>query len=95
MVAHNTYFDAQVQSLGSARSDGTFTVGVMEPGEWTFSAGAAEVMHLIRGSWDVQQPAGAGNWRTYDAGTSFEVPTDTDFTVRVAEPLAYLCVYAD
>lgn len=95
MVNHNSYFDAQVQSLGGANADGRFTVGVMDAGEYTFAAGAAEIMVLVRGTWDVQQPAGAGAFTTYEAGTQFDVPENTDFTVRVAEPVAYLCLYAD
>lgn len=95
MVNHNSYFDAQVQSLGSTNADGRFTVGVMAPGEWTFAAGAAEIMQLVRGTWDVQQPAGQGDFTTYEAGTSFDVPENTDFTVRIAEAVAYLCLYAD
>jgi len=95
VINHNSYFDAGVQSLGAANDEGRFTVGVMAVGEWTFAAGAAEIMQLVRGSWDVQQPAGQGEWVTYAAGAAFSVPENTDFTVRVNAPVAYLCLYAD
>ena len=93
MIGQNEYYDGHVRSLEFTNEQGNFTVGVMEPGEWTFEAPILEWMHLIRGTWDVQQPAGQGEWTTYREGEQFEVPTGTDFTVRVKDTVAYLCPY--
>lgn len=93
MISQNEYFDGQVRSLEFKNEQGNFTVGVMEPGEWTFEAPVAETMLLVRGSWDVQQPAGQGSWKTYNEGEAFDVPSGTDFTVRVTDTVAYLCPY--
>ncbi|MFT4214339.1 MAG: pyrimidine/purine nucleoside phosphorylase [Microbacterium sp.] len=94
MIGQNEYFDGQVRSLEFQNAQGNFTVGVMEPGEWRFEAPVQEWMTLLRGSWDVQQPAGQGEWKKYTEGEQFEVPAGTDFTVRVADTVAYLCPYS-
>ena len=60
MIGQNEYYDGQVRSLEFHNEQGNFTVGVMEPGEWRFEAPVTEWMLLVRGSWDVQQPAGQG-----------------------------------
>jgi uncharacterized protein YaiE (UPF0345 family) len=37
MIKHSTYFDGKVQSLGINTEQGYATVGVIEPGKYTFS----------------------------------------------------------
>lgn len=93
MIGQNEYYDGQVRSLEFKNEQGNFTVGVMEPGEWSFEAPCKEWMRIINGSWDVQQPAGQGEWKTYNEGEQFEVPGGTDFTVRVTDTVAYMCPY--
>jgi len=36
---------------------------------------------------------GAEGWVTFNAGESFNVPGDSSFDLKVAEPTAYLCRY--
>lgn len=93
MIGQNEYYEGQVRSLEFMNAQGNFTVGVMEPGEWTFDAPVLEWMRLLRGTWDVQQPAGTGEWKTYSEDEEFEVPGGTDFTVRVTDTIVYLCPY--
>lgn len=47
MIKHNTYFDGKVQSLGINTAEGYATLGVMEPGAYTFSTSSEE--HMIQG----------------------------------------------
>ncbi|WP_309133171.1 pyrimidine/purine nucleoside phosphorylase [Brevibacterium sp.] len=92
MIGQNEYYDGQVRSLEFANEQGKFTVGVMEPGEWTFEAPTREWMILTRGSWDVQLP-GRDDWKTFNEGESFQIEGDESFTVRISDTVAYLCPY--
>lgn len=93
MIGQNEYYDEKVRSLEFANNQGKFTVGVMEPGEWTFEAPTREWMRLLSGSWDVQLPAGSGEWTTYREGEQFQVEGDQSFIVRIADTVAYMCPY--
>ncbi|MGO4452711.1 pyrimidine/purine nucleoside phosphorylase [Arthrobacter sp. RAF14] len=93
MIGQNEYYEGQVRSLEFANEQGKFTVGVMEPGEWTFEAPTREWMHLVRGSWDVKLPADSNEWVKYEEGSTFQVEGEQSFTVRVSDTVAYLCPY--
>ena len=60
-MKHNTYFDGKVQSLGVNTPDGYATVGVMEPGNYTFKTDCEEHMIIVAGSMKVKMPG--GDWR--------------------------------
>ncbi|MFE4412594.1 pyrimidine/purine nucleoside phosphorylase [Streptomyces sp. NPDC056821] len=92
MIKQNEYYEGQVRSLEFANTQGKFTVGVMEPGEWTFEAPTREWMILIRGSWDVRLPGSSG-WKTFGEGDTFQIEGDESFTVRISDTVAYLCPY--
>ncbi|HIY65597.1 MAG TPA: pyrimidine/purine nucleoside phosphorylase [Candidatus Agrococcus pullicola] len=92
MIGQNEHYDGHVRSLEFANEQGKFTVGVMEPGEWTFEAPMREWMRLILGSWDVRQQ-GSDEWKTYGEGEQFQVEGDESFTVRISDTIAYLCPY--
>ncbi|MFT6880264.1 MAG: hypothetical protein ACJARG_001196, partial [Arcticibacterium sp.] len=44
MIKSSEYFDSRVKSLGYETTEGKSSIGVMEPGEYTFGTAAAEVM---------------------------------------------------
>jgi Uncharacterized protein conserved in bacteria len=92
MIQQNEYYDGQVRSLEFANEQGKFTVGVMEPGEWTFEAPTREWMVLTRGTWDARLP-GADEWKTFREGESFQIEPNESFTVRMDDTVAYLCPY--
>jgi purine/pyrimidine-nucleoside phosphorylase len=92
MIKQNEYFDGNVRSLGYSSATGNSTVGVMEPGEYTFTTGGPEVMTIIEGSMDVKI-AGEDDWETYEDGQSYEVPGDSSFEVRISVQTSYLCQY--
>jgi len=92
MLTHNTYFGDQVQSIGFTRDKGRATVGVIAPGEYHFNTQAAERMTVVSGTLKANI-AGAG-WKTYAAGTAFEVGANSGFDVQpVGGPAAYLCEF--
>lgn len=92
MTSHNIYFDGGVQSLGFERDGDRATVGVIEPGTYSFDTGAPERMTVVSGSLDALLP-GAADWSTHPQGTVFEIPGSSTFQVRAASPSAYLCEF--
>ncbi len=92
MLKHNAYFDGQVQSIGFERNGLRATVGVIDAGTFRFDTGAAERMTVLSGELEVRAPGEEG-FRTYAAGTSFEVPAKSAFDVRAKGPTAYLCEF--
>ena len=90
MLSHNTYFEGNVQSVGFTRLGRKMTVGVIAPGEYHFGTDAPERMTVVSG--ELEAKVGA-EWRTYPAGTAFEVPGKSGFDVRAREPAAYLCEF--
>lgn len=90
MLKHNAYFDGNVQSIGFERMGRRMTTGVIAPGEYHFGTDAAERMTVVSGELDAKI---GSEWRTYPAGTSFEVPGKSGFDVRARHPTAYFCEY--
>jgi uncharacterized protein YaiE (UPF0345 family) len=92
MLKHNSYFDAQVQSVGFERNGRSQTVGVIDTGEFHFNTHAAERMTVVSGELWVR-PSGTADWRAYPAATTFEVAAHSGFDVRAHAPAAYLCEF--
>jgi uncharacterized protein YaiE (UPF0345 family) len=90
----NVYFDGKVVSHSILFADGTKkTLGLIYPGEYHFGTDAAEEMAITDGACEVVldgQEATAG----YAAGTAFEVPAKSGFTIRVKEGICqYVCSF--
>lgn len=92
MLAVNEYFDGKVKSIGFKNSDLGSTVGVMVPGEYTFSTSQKETMTVISGELVVRLPNESG-WRNFSATKSFVVEAGASFDLKVAVETAYLCTY--
>ncbi len=92
MLKHNSYFEGKVQSVGFERNGARATVGVIDAGSFRFDTGAPERMTVISGELEVKV-AGASEWKTYPAGTAFEVAGKSAFDVRASAPSAYLCEF--
>jgi uncharacterized protein YaiE (UPF0345 family) len=89
----NVYFDGKVTSRTVFFSDGSKkTLGVMLPGEYTFSTGDPEIMEILAGELDVQLP-GSNRWKKVRAGEQFEVPAHSQFNLKVAALADYCCSY--
>lgn len=82
LLKHNSYFDGKVQSLGVDTDQGYATVGVISPGEYTFSTDHVEHITVITGNLDVELPGAAR--QTYTAGKTFIVSAKTSFNVACA-----------
>jgi uncharacterized protein YaiE (UPF0345 family) len=89
----NVYFDGKVTSRSVIFSDGTKkTLGIMQPGEYEFSTGDAEIMEILSGELDVALP-GVKGWKAVKGGQSFEVPANSKFTMKVKSLSDYCCSF--
>ena len=89
----NIYFDGKVTSRTLIFADGSKkTLGIMLPGEYTFNTEAKELMEILGGDLQVQL-TGSSEWRTYVAGTAFEVPAQSSFHLKVATVTDYCCSF--
>ena len=87
----NVYFDGKCVSHTVLFADGSKkTLGVILPSSLVFNTGAPEIMEINGGSCNVRLK-GEADWKTYAAGTSFNVPGDSSFEIEVTETLDYVC----
>jgi purine/pyrimidine-nucleoside phosphorylase len=90
----NVYFDGRVVSHTVLMPDGAKkTLGLIYPGSYHFGTGAPERMEIIAGVCDVTID-GQVAVKEYAAGSSFEVPGKSGFTIEVKEGLCeYICSF--
>lgn len=88
----NVYFNGGVTSRTLLFEDGSKkTLGIIQPGEYTFNTDAAEMMEIISGELDVQIAGGA--WGAVQGGESFKVPANSSFTMKVKSVTDYCCSF--
>ncbi len=88
----NVYFDGGVTSRTLIFADGTKkTLGIAQPGEYTFNTGAAELMEILAGELEVQIAGGA--WKPVKGGEAFEVPANSSFIMKVKTVTDYCCSF--
>lgn len=89
----NIYFDGKVASHTVLFADGSKkTLGVMQPGEYEFSTGAAEVMEILSGTLEWQLK-GETTWKAVKGGDSFMVPANSTFVMNVNVVSDYCCSF--
>jgi purine/pyrimidine-nucleoside phosphorylase len=90
----NVYFAGKVVSHTINLADGSRkTLGLIYPGTYKFDTGAPEAMEIIAGACRVQL-ADQQQWQDYAAGSCFEVPGNSWFTIAVADGVAeYICSF--
>ena len=90
----NVYFDGNVISHtvlmpGNAKK----TLGLIRPGSYHFKTGAAERMEIVAGECSVTLD-GSNAAQRYGAGTYFDVPANSGFTIAVTGGLCeYICSF--
>ena len=91
--AANIYFDGKVTSRVVVFADGSKkTLGIMMPGDYEFGTDDNELMEIQAGEMDVLLP-GESDWQTFAQGSSFEVPKNSSFKLKVKEVTDYCCSY--
>lgn len=90
----NVYFDGKVASHTLLFPDGSKkTLGLIYPGEYHFGTESAEEMAIIDGTCEVVLD-GATEPAAYAAGSAFEVPANSGFTIRVGKGVCqYVCSF--
>ena len=92
MLDVNEYFDGKVKSIAFHTGTLPATVGVMSPGEYTFSTSQNETMTVVSGKLTVLLPE-SDTWETYKQGDEFYIPAHCSFQLKVDIETAYLCTY--
>jgi uncharacterized protein YaiE (UPF0345 family) len=90
----NVYFDGKVVSHTVLFPGGEKkTLGLIYAGSYHFGTGAPERMEIVAGACRVQLDGGQG-WKDYAAGTHFDVPGKSGFTIEVAGGICeYICSF--
>jgi len=90
----NVYFEGRVVSHAIRFADGSRkTLGLIFPGTYHFGTDDAERMEITDGSCRVV-PDGSASPGTYAAGTAFEIPAKSGFTITVGEGICqYVCSF--
>ncbi|THB72288.1 MAG: pyrimidine/purine nucleoside phosphorylase [Gammaproteobacteria bacterium] len=89
----NVYFDGKVISRTVLFDDGSKkTLGFMMPGDYTFDTADKEIMEILDGELDVKLP-GSDEWNKIVGGESFEIPANSEFSMKVKTPADYCCSY--
>ncbi|GAB1259487.1 pyrimidine/purine nucleoside phosphorylase [Aurantivibrio plasticivorans] len=91
--AANLYFDGKVTSRTILFPNGERkTLGILNPGEYTFGTEEKEIMELLAGDVQVKLP-GETDFTTYQGGDTFEVPANASFDIKVLSVTDYCCSY--
>lgn len=90
----NIYFDGNVVSHAFYLATGEKkTLGLIRPGSYHFGTGAPERMEIVAGECRVTLD-GVASPSTFAAGTAFDVPGNSGFTIEVSSGLCeYLCSF--
>ena len=90
-MKHSVYFDGKVQSLGVNTPDGFATVGVIEPGKYTFSTSSEERIVITEGTLRVRLPG--EEWKVVSRGKEVTVRPNVSFDIEAEADVAYICHY--
>jgi uncharacterized protein YaiE (UPF0345 family) len=90
----NVYFDGKVVSHTVLFADNSKkTLGLIYTGSYHFGTDAAERMEIVAGSCKVTLD-GHTTVQTYAAGTYFDVPAKSGFTIEVTSGICeYICSF--
>jgi purine/pyrimidine-nucleoside phosphorylase len=90
----NVYFDGNVVSHTVLFADKSKkTLGLIRPGSYFFGTAAAERMEIVAGECLVTLKDKT-EVKTYGAGTYFDVPANSGFTIEVKSGLCeYICSF--
>jgi hypothetical protein len=91
----NVYFNGGVTSRTIEFENGDIkTLGIMQPGKYTFDTGKKEIMEIQLGEVDVLLPDQT-EWQRFAAGDTFEVKANAAFQINALSLTDYCCSFVD
>jgi len=88
----NIYYDGKVTSRTLEFDDGSIkSLGIMLPGEYTFSTNDKEIMEMLSGDLEVKLPN--EEWKTLNTPETFNVPANSSFDLKIKTVTDYCCSY--
>jgi purine/pyrimidine-nucleoside phosphorylase len=90
-MKHSVYFNGKVQSLGLMTEMGYTTIGVITPGNYTFSTATQERMVITSGVLNVKLPG--EEWRKVKTNEEFMIKENVTFEVEASKDVSYICYY--
>jgi uncharacterized protein YaiE (UPF0345 family) len=90
-MKHSTYFEGKIQSLEIKTDKGRATVGVIEPGKYSFSTSSQETMEVVSGM--LKYKLEDSGWKEAKKSESFIVAPGQTFEVEALQDAAYICYY--
>jgi len=91
----NIYFDGGVTSRTVQFPDGSVkTLGMMQPGEYSFNTDKKEIMDILFGEVEVLLPD-EKEWQRFSAGETFEVKANASFQIKALSLTDYCCSFVD
>ncbi|MCP4148745.1 MAG: pyrimidine/purine nucleoside phosphorylase [bacterium] len=91
MIKVSEYFDGKVKSLANELKGQSYSVGIIEPGEYTFGTSTQEIMEVVYGEMEALLPDGSK--KVYKKGDSFTIAANKEFTAFAKNPVCYICLY--
>lgn len=91
MIKVNEYEQGAVKSLGFDSQGQAYTVGVVQPGGYTFSTGSEERLTVSVGALTVTLPDKQP--LVVSVGQSIVIPKDVSFRMEARVASAYVCSY--
>lgn len=89
----NIYYDGKVTSRTIVLEDGSIkSLGIMLEGEYTFSTQDREIMEILSGKLEVRLPD-EDEFKVLQTPTSFEVPANSSFDIKIKSVTDYCCSY--
>lgn len=89
----NIYFDGKVVSRTIFLPNGEKqTLGVMQPGEYTFDTNEEEIMEMMSGELEIRLP-GEIEFKKLNTPESFNVPANSSFDLKIKTVTDYCCSY--
>lgn len=90
----NEYFDGKVRSTKTIIDGRRATQGEIDPGEYKFTTDSEEKFTVTGGAAEIKLE-NETEFRRYNTGEVAVIPPNSTFTIRVAKPVTYDCVYMD
>jgi len=88
----NIYYDGKVTSRTVKLVDGSVqSLGIMMPGEYTFSTNEAEIMEMMSGELEVKLPN--EDWKVIHTPGTFNVDANSSFDLKIKTVTDYCCSY--